>query len=135
MKKWKTRKQLEFLAYHDKLTGLYNRNYLEDYAEQWQECYITIIDIDNLKESNDKYGHLYGDLRIIMLAEILKGMGTVIRLGGDEFLLITAEFPTQTMIYQASYGTIKKTKDMSLSDAMGKSDKLMYENKRSKSIS
>ena len=73
--------------------------------------YMAMIDIDNFKNVNDTYGHLYGDKVILKVAAIinsaLNGRGIVGRFGGDEFFIftnwITKEKPAAfyTYIYQA----------------------------------
>ena len=87
---------LSEMAYKDALTGLYNRAKClqifgvldkgdSDYA-------IVSIDMNGLKYANDNYGHRTGDKLIKTFAEVLKeafaGVGSVIRVGGDEFLVI-----------------------------------------------
>jgi GGDEF domain-containing protein len=132
----KTYKQLEFLAYHDRLTGLYNRNYLNDNIDSFTDCYVTIVDIDKLKETNDTQGHEMGDIRIKYVANVLKALdGTAIRLGGDEFLLMAKNNPdhllTNNLPY-SSFGTVHKCNRISLSEAMGFADKKMYVMKKKK---
>ena len=84
----RTTEELKYLAYHDQLTGAYNRNYLEDIREDYdsQELYVTMVDIDGLKELNDTYGHEHGDLFIKSVCGELESFGEpLFRLGGDEF--------------------------------------------------
>lgn len=87
-------------AIQDPLTGLYNRRYMEEalkqeFARASRENYpftIVMLDMDNLKELNDKYGHIAGDEMLRSLAHQLKDMtrteDIVCRYGGDEFLVI-----------------------------------------------
>ena len=93
-------KSLKEQAEIDPLTGIYNRRYFDSYIGrevQRSKKYkypITFImtDVDRFKEVNDKYGHLVGDMVLKGVASILKGqtrkIDTVIRYGGDEFLII-----------------------------------------------
>ena len=90
-------KQLGDQATHDQLTGMVNRHYLVDqldkiYAEQdMSACWIAILDIDDFKGINDRYGHLCGDFVLKSLAEMLKelcGEYTVCRWGGEEFVIV-----------------------------------------------
>ena len=90
-------KELEELSYRDALTGLYNRNYVEVKGEELQtkfEFPVTVImaDCNYLKKVNDHYGHEYGDMYIKRVARILRENlspeNFVIRMGGDEFLLV-----------------------------------------------
>ena len=87
-------------AVTDSLTGLYNRRYFEEYLKkevtralrQHQPFSIIGLDLDHLKQINDKYGHAYGDLAIKTVAEVLKGnarsIDTAARMGGEEFNVI-----------------------------------------------
>lgn len=84
-------------ATHDKLTGMVNRHYLVDQldainAERKMTSYwIAILDIDDFKKINDRYGHLCGDFVLRSLAEIIKkncGDRTVCRWGGEEFVIV-----------------------------------------------
>lgn len=87
-------------AVTDGLTGLYNRRYFEEYLKkevtralrQKQPFSIIGLDLDHLKQINDKYGHAYGDLAIKTVAEVLKrnarSIDTAARMGGEEFNLI-----------------------------------------------
>lgn len=87
-------------AVTDSLTGLYNRRYFEEYLKkevrralrQKQPFSIIGLDLDHLKEINDKYGHAYGDLAIKTVANVLKhnarAIDTAARMGGEEFNVI-----------------------------------------------
>jgi diguanylate cyclase (GGDEF)-like protein len=94
-------KSLSDLYVTDQLTGLYNRFGMEKYAEpmyetamkQNREIEIVFVDVDNLKKTNDNYGHDAGDLAVGMAANAIrrttKGTpGVGIRYGGDEFLIV-----------------------------------------------
>ena len=87
-------------AVTDGLTGLYNRRYFEEYLKkevtralrQKQPFSIIGLDLDHLKQINDKFGHAYGDLAIKTVAEVLKrnarSIDTAARMGGEEFNVI-----------------------------------------------
>ena len=93
--------RIRYLAEHDTLTQLYNRNYLHQelsnrlgYSEQaGQQFALLLIDLDNFKEVNDTLGHNIGDQLLCEFAEFLidlKREGDIVaRLGGDEFAVIT----------------------------------------------
>ncbi|MDX6587090.1 MAG: hypothetical protein QOI31_1563 [Solirubrobacterales bacterium] len=92
--------QLQYLADHDVLTGLYNRRrFGEELSQQIAVCErldvtsaLLVLDIDNFKFINDALGHQAGDELIRSLASQLKGRvrrtDIVSRLGGDEFALL-----------------------------------------------
>lgn len=88
--------KIHFLSYHDKLTGLYNRAYLDDYLEKIEldntTFSVIIGDINGLKDINDTYGHKAGDGLIIAVSQILekncRSSDLLARLGGDEFIII-----------------------------------------------
>lgn len=87
-------------AVTDGLTGLYNRRYFEEYlhkevtrANRQKQAFSLIgLDLDFLKQINDKYGHSYGDLAIKTLADVIKNnarsIDTAARMGGEEFNII-----------------------------------------------
>lgn len=88
------------LAYYDALTGLPNRRLL---FEQLQEALdqargegrigaLFFIDLDNFKQLNDARGHAVGDRLLVQVARrlerLLQGFGSVVRIGGDEFVVL-----------------------------------------------
>jgi diguanylate cyclase (GGDEF)-like protein len=95
------------LAILDPLTGLYNRRFSEERlrneiarADRHGDPLIVIIlDLDNFKTINDRYGHSAGDLVLKEFARRLskatRGSDVAVRLGGDEFLVILAECPPE----------------------------------------
>lgn len=94
-------KQIESERDTDPLTRLYNRRGLSRRVERILEAgtgdtyAVVMIDLDDLKEVNDTYGHESGDQYIISAAEILKKIvgesGLTARHGGDEFVLFLEE--------------------------------------------
>lgn len=83
----------------DSLTGVYNRKYITDvlykrlrHSDSPIQMGIIMVDIDYFKNYNDSYGHLYGDKVIREVADVLtsslRKSDTVIRYGGEEFLLL-----------------------------------------------
>ena len=89
-------KAREKLIYMDPLTGIYNRNYFNMIEKEVDQKpfpqNIFIMDINNLKLINDKFGHINGDRLIDAVSAIIMQTaetyeGTAIRMGGDEFIL------------------------------------------------
>lgn len=92
-----------FLANHDVLTGVSNRNAFQDQApKRIEQCrcaqhegVLLIIDINNFKEINDFHGHQVGDEVLQKVATLLQGLVSrdciVARLGGDEFGVLSCE--------------------------------------------
>ena len=84
------------MAYTDPLTGLYNRAKAEKkfakLIKNKMDYFLINMDLNGLKKMNDKFGHAKGDLLITTFADILKecfsDIATVVRMGGDEFLVI-----------------------------------------------
>ncbi|ADH98209.1 EAL domain-containing protein [Salisediminibacterium selenitireducens] len=81
-------------AYYDDLTGLPNRNWLNDYVEKrlgdaGPDMYLILLDVRNFKVINSLYGHSYGDQMIRTLGKVLKeaeaGEVRPARIGGNEF--------------------------------------------------
>ncbi|MDA0182056.1 EAL domain-containing protein [Solirubrobacter phytolaccae] len=89
--------QLQYLADHDALTGLYNRRRFAEeldwvlaYSRRYRSPSVVIaVDVDNFKFVNDTYGHATGDALLVAIAEALRARcrnsDIVGRLGGDEF--------------------------------------------------
>ncbi|MDR0929719.1 MAG: GGDEF domain-containing protein [Oscillospiraceae bacterium] len=86
-------------AYHDPLTGLYNRRYatrffqaLHDEGEAHAPMCVAIADVDDYKQVNDRYGHEAGDYVLVEAAKLMRNTlrkaDVVFRWGGDEFVLI-----------------------------------------------
>lgn len=79
--------------YQDTLTEVYNRRFLSEQLKQFKYVnFVALIDIDDFKIVNDKFGHIVGDELLKNIAKILKDnikkSDSIIRVGGDEFLLI-----------------------------------------------
>jgi diguanylate cyclase (GGDEF)-like protein/PAS domain S-box-containing protein len=87
--------QLEYLAYHDALTGLPNRRRLMEDLEQADSRHLLVFfDLDGFKVYNDSFGHLEGDLLLRRLGRKLREAvgdeAAAYRLGGDEFCIFGA---------------------------------------------
>jgi diguanylate cyclase (GGDEF)-like protein len=90
-------REVEYLSYHDQLTGLYNRRYFEEASTRLdtkRNLPLSVIfgDVNGLKIINDAFGHSQGDQLIQMVAEILKAVcradDIITRVGGDEFIIL-----------------------------------------------
>jgi diguanylate cyclase (GGDEF)-like protein len=102
----KTEAELRYLADHDSLTGLLNRrrfraeldSYVSFTARYGGQGAVMIIDIDGLKEVNDKLGHQPGDNLIRRIAGVLRERvrttDIVARLSGDEFAVLMPQTDT-----------------------------------------
>lgn len=159
--------KMEYLYVHDPLTGLLNRRGFYQQANKlYKKCLeegksITVfsIDIDDLKEINDSFGHSEGDRVIITLAGALVSAARCgeicTRFGGDEFIAISScddeshseeyvshvddrinEFNAGGMLpYTLKYscGVYRgvPTQDMPLDEMLKSADKLLYKDKRS----
>jgi diguanylate cyclase len=142
----------------DALTGLPNRRLWDEVLLQEQarcdrhgyHALVAIIDLDDLKTTNDSMGHLAGDVLLRMAAQALRGAvrdtDLVARLGGDEFGLLAVEFddgdPEAFAVrikehlsrsdVNASVGAAVAGPGESLADAMVRADRTMYDEKRAR---
>ncbi|MCZ6471575.1 MAG: GGDEF domain-containing protein [Gammaproteobacteria bacterium] len=104
---------MEQLSITDQLTQLKNRLYFDKkFDQEWNRCSrmeiplsVLLMDIDNFKEINDTYGHLFGDECLQLIAstissELLRASDCVARYGGEEFVALlpnTAEPETRAI--------------------------------------
>lgn len=147
---------LEFLSYHDSMTGLFNRRYIEaelsrvDVKRNYPISLVK-LDIDNLKFANDVFGHSYGDEIIkrvaVILKETLREDEIVGRMGGDEFLIVlpnTSELQAQNIVdrlhirfdnaqmkttLSVSIGVASKVEDHDIKITQTLAEERMYSNK------
>ena len=85
IKHWK---ELKYLAYHDSLTGLLNRNWLYKNIDKIKAKYVYFIDINDLHKVNEN-GHTFGDEYIKKAISTIRHNGTLVRYAGDEFILFS----------------------------------------------
>jgi diguanylate cyclase (GGDEF)-like protein/PAS domain S-box-containing protein len=119
------RKQLEDqvrqLAFYDPLTRLPNRRLLSDRlsqalaASKRSACYAALmfLDLDNFKSLNDAHGHGVGDLLLMEVANRLRncvrGVDTVARFGGDEFVVMLGELdPNKAQSFELARAVAEK---------------------------
>ncbi|MCQ4636644.1 GGDEF domain-containing protein [Anaerovorax odorimutans] len=152
--------QLRTLAYTDLLTGCGNRQYADAVlAEEWQNetaFSICFVDLNGLKEINDRYGHLDGDQYLLTVARTIKQYirmeDLLFRYGGDEFLILfldtKGEVPLQRMksvnqelagfckergskiTMSVSWGLADRKEAESVQEMLGLADERMYRNKQ-----
>lgn len=109
--------------YRDALTNAYSRMYLEDFMPNLENSDgVAVIDADNFKQINDTYGHQIGDIALKYIAETIHGCitenDTLIRYGGDEFLLIFSKI-SETEFYKKLKYIEEKIQDSVLKDCGG----------------
>ncbi|MCK5784930.1 MAG: GGDEF domain-containing protein [Candidatus Sabulitectum sp.] len=100
LKRISLKHQLVHQSFHDQLTGIHNRNYFNRIIEfeelrakrMGSSIGFIMVDVDNFKRVNEKYDYQSGDHVLVEVASILENSmrttDTVLRYGGDEFLLI-----------------------------------------------
>ena len=148
------------LALHDTLTGLYNRAFYYEFLKKEnvyrENCFIIMMDVNDLKLCNDTMGHDWGDELLINSSKLIKKafpIGECLRMGGDEFCVLLPEsseaecklclnnfdelleqfneqnpntFPVSIAYGYANY---LKNIDLDFSDTMRRADKMMYQMK------
>ena len=165
MNEFKHEKRLEELSYMDELTGLLNeRSYVNeveainnDIKEGKETPFAVILmDVNNLKATNDAYGHRYGCSLVVRTGHTLPTLFTSSKLfhvGGDEFVAIVkdkdyedfddimkkfdeamlyslVEFDGVQLIFSVARGYAKYEKGMLYKDVLQIADNAMYENKK-----
>lgn len=97
--KIKIQNKLEYLAYYDSLTGLYNRSRfyevlgnLIDKTYTDNKIHVLFLDLDDFKRINDSFGHSFGDKLLTNISKnlknLLKDVELIARIGGDEFVIV-----------------------------------------------
>jgi len=163
-----TNEKLESLSLSDHLTGLNNRRGFFSFGLQQMKIakrlkkdnYLVFLDIDNLKEVNDTYGHAVGDLLLQGVAAILKTTlresDVIGRIGGDEFAVLAMRskrlgersllarieeniqafrlknYPRLRLSVSMGLVRIDPQKYQQLDDFLAHADFLMYQQKRKK---
>lgn len=149
--------EINYISYHDQLTGLYNRRFFEEQLQRLdnpRNLPISIImgDVNGLKLVNDAFGHQAGDklLKTIgnIISESIRGNDIATRWGGDEFTIVLPNSDSdaaevlvkriQDQIKDAtfefgnlsiSFGIDTKIDKENINDVFLSSEKLMYQNK------
>ena len=156
----KTRDDLARLSITDNLTGLYNQRHFYDRLKeevdranrQKHPLSLILLDLDNFKYFNDKYGHLAGDQMLaaagkVILSNIRDSVDTAFRYGGDEFAVILVEADAaiaqtiservkkgfeQNSAVTASIGFATYEKGMEINELIGLADRNLYCTKNNK---
>lgn len=144
----KSQEELRRLAMTDALTGLFNRRYFNQVAEEelgralryQRPLSVMLFDIDHFKRVNDTFGHSSGDRVLAMLAritrEVLRSTEIPARYGGEEFIVLLPETPAaaaaavaerlrakiEEAVLSTERGPIKVTASFGISDALVCSD-------------
>lgn len=160
--------RLESDSLEDPLTGLYNRRgfltigreYLNLSARNKTRMHLLFLDMDNLKQINDTFGHATGDEAIVRAAEIIKSVfrssDVKSRLGGDEFAVFPIASSIQglksslgrfhekisefnrsgicpfTLSFSSGVAGYDPENPSTIEDLLARADKRMYEEKRRK---
>ncbi len=91
------RKKIEYMSFHDGLTGLYNRHFFAEEMRRLdtsRNLPISILmgDLNSLKLTNDIFGHSFGDILLTRMAAVMRSVcradDIIARWGGDEFVLL-----------------------------------------------
>lgn len=151
MTREKEKKHLQNLSYVDSLTYAQNRNHFNEYLKKnrCKELHfvgVIYLDLNGLKEINDKMGHLAGDTLIIGASYVLQEIfaDNSYRIGGDEFVVIEqdvleSEFYSKyemllkrmkELEISVATGYIWKERCLNLSEILQEADQKMYEDKK-----
>ncbi len=133
-------KNIEYLSYHDKLTGLYNRRFYEEELKRMDHkrnlpLSLIMADVNGLKLVNDSFGHEVGDELLIKTASVIskvcRSNDVSARLGGDEFIIIlpnSDEADTVKVMERIqSYLKKKKVNGLDISLSLGAETKTVME--------
>lgn len=153
-------KQLIYMGNYDKMTGLYSRTFFENECKNIlnKNCFpigIIVADLDNLKQTNDTFGHIVGDELIKNSAMLLKNSANskdiVARTGGDEFIILiygadlailkeylkrirklesVANKNENNIPIKISLGTAIADNSSKMAEALRQADDAMYRNKK-----
>jgi diguanylate cyclase (GGDEF)-like protein len=156
--------KIAYMSFHDQLTGLYNRYFLEEEIfrhDKGRQMPISVImtDVNGLKLVNDTYGHSVGDEMLKKAAEIMKKScreeDIIARFGGDEFIIFLPgaseqeaqqisrridqayreEYVEEVPITMSFGVAVKNQSDQKLADVLKEAEDKMYQNKLTESRS
>lgn len=150
--------RVEYLSFHDQLTGLYNRHYFNHSLRRLDNARnlplsLIMIDVNGLKLVNDAFGHTLGDQLLHTAGQVIsehsRSDDIVCRIGGDEFVFIlpqTDEAGTETVVkrlktacediflgpFQLSFSlgwSTRNSIDMSTRELLQQAEEWMYKHK------
>ncbi|MBD7909052.1 EAL domain-containing protein [Sporosarcina gallistercoris] len=111
--RYSMQEKYNYLAYHDDLTQLPNRRYIQNAMETAideinaghnRQLALLFIDLDRFKIINDNFGHSYGDELLRKVSERLSSClgenDTLARMGGDEFIFLLTDFDSPSYVIQ-----------------------------------
>lgn len=119
-------RHLEYLAYHDPLTGLGNRSRIVETIARLQSppagdevtLALVILDIDHFSHINDVHGQQFGDEVLVRLArcweDLLGAECPLARLGGDEFVVVATGLSDQAEAHQLAARLIEAGKELGI---------------------
>lgn len=88
-------------VYMDSVTKVYNRRYYDERLKNLEGWFsFAMIDMDNFKHINDRFGHQAGDAALYRAAQAIKSQirsDELVRYGGDEFFLLFRDLPQQIL--------------------------------------
>lgn len=127
------KKKIQYIAHHDNLTGLLNRNSFNIFLSAHSKGYprddlvVLSMDLNGLKAANDNLGHEAGDELLIGAAgcmkQVLSPYGSVYRTGGDEFVAIIEavpeSLPSIVQALKVAFGHWQGDKNKVLSVSLG----------------
>lgn len=151
MAREKEKAKLKNLSYVDSLTYAQNRNHFNEYIEQnrnkeLHSLGVIYLDLNGLKEVNDKMGHIAGDTLIITASYVLQEifLDNSYRVGGDEFVVIEQDvsellffdqyskllYRMKELEISVATGCVWKETCTNLSEILQEADQKMYEDKK-----
>lgn len=88
-------------VYMDSVTKVYNRRYYDERLKNLEGRFsFAMIDMDNFKHINDRFGHQAGDAALYRAAQAIKSQirsdDELVRYGGDEFFLLFRDLPSRS---------------------------------------
>jgi two-component system cell cycle response regulator len=132
-------KKIREVAVRDALTGLYNRRELDrflDYelikSQRYKHQFsLLMMDIDNFKEINDRFGHRIGDEILQNVARAMlnniRGCDLPARYGGDEFIIVLPETPaSQAWVGAERLRKVVEALSIQVTNKIGSSEKIEF---------